>query len=197
MTLLAERLGVALARPAVPFLSGDPDFAGTAHPVDRALVPAAVLVPIVDRPAPTLILTTRNSALRRHAGQIAFPGGRVDATDADHVATALREAEEEIALSPHHVRVLGTSSAYRTGTGYSIQPVVGIVPPDLPLRPCPDEVADLFEVPLAFVLDPAHHQMREAMHEGQLRRYYVIEWQGRHIWGATAGMIVTLAARLA
>lgn len=158
---------------------------------------AAVLIAITERPEPGLILTQRTDTLRRHAGQVAFPGGRVDPDDADAVAAALREAQEEIALPPAHVRVIGTTDRYRTGTGYDITPVIGIVPPDLMLVPSEAEVAAVFEVPLAFVLDPANHVEASAEWQGRVRTFYEIHWGDRRIWGATAGMIVNLSRRLA
>jgi len=194
--LLAGALSAALQRPFDPPLGGDTDIGGILQLPDTPPLAAAVLMPIVMRAAPGLILTTRTLHMRSHAGQVAFPGGRVDATDADHVAAALREAQEEIGLPPEQVQVLGATDPYRTRSGYQIQPVVGLIPPDLPLTPNPDEVADLFEVPLAFALDPANHQRHETLREGRMRRYYVIEWQGRTIWGATAGMLVNLSARM-
>lgn len=193
---LIEQLRERLALPHVPPLAGDQDF-GTYGTEPRALlVPAAVLVPVVRRPEPGLLLTTRTAHMRNHAGQVAFPGGRIDLDDESPVHAALREAEEEIGLLPQSVDVLGMAERYQTGTGYAVHPVVGAIDPDLDFRPNPHEVADLFEVPLAFVLDPANHQLREAEWQGKLRRYYVIEWDGRTIWGATAGMLVNLAARL-
>ena len=161
------------------------------------LVPAAVLVPIIRAPDPRLLLTTRTSHLRNHAGQVAFPGGRIDTGDDGPVAAALREAQEEIGLEPSAVEVMGMGDVYQTGTGYSVQPVVGTIEPGLSLSPNPHEVADLFEVPLDFVLDRRNHLLREAEWKGRLRRYYVIEYDGRMIWGATAGMLVNLASRLA
>lgn len=158
-----------------------------------ALTPAAVLIPVIARPEPTLLLTLRHGGLRRHAGQVAFPGGRVDATDADAVAAALREAQEETALDPRHVELLGAIDGYRTGTGYDVTPVVGIIPPDLPLVPAADEVESLFEIPLATALDPARHLRRSGEWQGRVRTYYVIDAGPHLIWGATAGMIVNLS----
>ena len=158
--------------------------------------PAAVLAAIVDRPEPTLLLTRRDERMRNHPGQVAFPGGRADPDDDGPIATALREAHEEIALPPDRVTVIGTDEPYETGSGFSIVPVVGIVPPDLSLRACEIEVAEIFEVPLGFLLDPRNRVEREIEHEGLLRRYFEFVY-GRHtIWGATAGMIVNLARRL-
>ena len=193
---LIERIRTGLDKPAVPSLAGDQDFGALGTPVPRLLVPAAVLVPIIPAPNPKLLLTTRTSHLRNHAGQVAFPGGRIDATDDGPVMAALREAQEEVGLMPSSVQILGLSDPYRTGTGYEVRPVVGLVPETPDLRLNPDEVADTFEVPLEYVLDPVNHILREAEWKGQMRRYYVIEWEGRTIWGATAGMLVNLAGRL-
>lgn len=194
MTLL-ERLTAALDAPPGP-LRGDWDFdLGTPHA--PALTPAAVLIPVMDRPEPTVLLTRRTDNLRRHAGQVAFPGGRSDPEDRDAVATALREAEEEVGLPPAEVRVIGRSDVYETGTGYSITPIVGIVTPDLPLVPHEAEVAALFEVPLGHLLEAANHQVREGEFRGRTRRYYAIQWEDHEIWGATAGIIVNLAKRVA
>nr|WP_245600324.1 CoA pyrophosphatase [Sphingomonas jaspsi] len=157
---------------------------------------AAVLVAITDRPAPGLILTVRRSDMRTHAGQVAFPGGRIDEGE-DAVAAAVREAHEEIALPPHEVEVLGLADPYRTVTGYEVTPVVGLVTPDLDLAPNPAEVADWFEAPLDFVLDPANQQRMSAEFRGRQRHYYQIDWNGRRIWGATAAMLVNLSKRLA
>lgn len=160
------------------------------------ITPAAVLVAVVDRPSPTVILTVRPETMRQHPGQVSFPGGRIDPGDDGPVAAALREAEEEIGLPPEAVEVIGVSDPYRTITGFEVTPVVGIVPPGLPLTPHPGEVADVFEAPLDFLLDPANQLRREAMFRGRMRSYYEIPYQGRQIWGATAAMIVNLSRRL-
>jgi 8-oxo-dGTP pyrophosphatase MutT (NUDIX family) len=160
-------------------------------------IPAAVLVAVVERHDPGVILTLRPETMRKHAGQISFPGGRIDPGDEGPVGAALREAEEEIGLDRKNVEVIGIADRYRTITGFEVTPVVGIVPPDLPLTPHPGEVADVFEAPLHYLLDPVHQQMRSAMWRGRERHYYEIEWQGRRIWGATAAMIVNLSRRLA
>lgn len=196
MNSVVERLRQALLQNSAAVVPGDADFGNRPGAEAPGLVPAAVLMPIIRREAPTLLLTTRTAHLRQHAGQVAFPGGRIDPGDRDHVAAALREAHEEIGLSPDAVHVLGTSHDYRTGTGYQVQPVVGVIAPDARLRANPAEVADMFEVPLGHVLDPANHERRETMYQGRMRRYWVIEWDGRMIWGATAGMLVNLSARL-
>jgi 8-oxo-dGTP pyrophosphatase MutT (NUDIX family) len=158
--------------------------------------PAAVLIAITDRPNPGVILTLRPSWLRSHAGQVAFPGGKIDADDADAIAAALREAHEEIALPTEHVSILGEADPYFSGSGYRIAPVIGVIPPDLPLEANPEEVEELFEVPLDFLLDPANAQMRSAIWQGQERQYYDMDWQGRRIWGVTAGIIANLARRI-
>lgn len=196
MPSLIERLRTGLEKPAAPRLAGDQDFASGGTPVPELLVPAAVLVPIIVAPQPKLLLTTRTPHLRNHAGQVAFPGGRIDATDDGPITAALREAEEEVGLLPDSVEILGLSDPYRTGTGYEVRPVVGLLPEFVNLKLNPEEVADTFEVPLEYVLDPMNHLLREAEWKGQMRRFYVIEWEGRSIWGATAGMLVNLAGRL-
>lgn len=191
---LAKRLREALelGRSRSPILlAGDaPDIApdeGT---------PAAVLVPIVDRPSPTAILTVRTDALRKHAGQIAFPGGRIDPEDDGPVAAALREADEEIGLPREAVEIVGLADRYRTVTGYEVTPVIGVVSPELSLQPHPGEVAAVFEAPLYYLLDPRNQAVRTAEWQGRERRYYEILWEDRRIWGATAAMIVNLSRRL-
>jgi 8-oxo-dGTP pyrophosphatase MutT (NUDIX family) len=156
---------------------------------------AAVLVAIIDRPEPGLILTVRREHMRKHAGQVAFPGGQIDEGESA-VRAALREAQEELALDPDLVQVLGEADQYRTVTGYSVTPVIGLVPPDLPLVPNPEEVADWFEAPLDFVLDPINQHRMSAEYQGRTRHYYQIDWQGRRIWGATAAMLVNLRKRI-
>ncbi|HEX8513256.1 MAG TPA: CoA pyrophosphatase [Allosphingosinicella sp.] len=196
---LAERLRKALerGRQRRPTLLGGDFLEGDL--LDGAagdLTPAAVLVAVVDHASPTVILTERPKTMRKHPGQISFPGGRIDPEDDGPVAAALREAEEEIALPRHSVEVIGAADVYRTATGFEITPIVGVVPPGLPLQPQPGEVADMFEAPLHFLLDPRHQMVRSAVWQGRERSYYEIEWQGRRIWGATAAMIVNLSRRL-
>jgi 8-oxo-dGTP pyrophosphatase MutT (NUDIX family) len=164
----------------------------------EAWTPAAVLVGLVDRPEGlSVLLTRRSDSLRRHTGQIALPGGRCDPGETPW-ETALREAQEEIGLDPALVELAGLSTPYRTaGTGYHITPVVGFVSPGLTLSPNPDEVADIFETPFAFLMDPANHERHEReTPSGDRRRFYAMTWQDRFIWGATAGLLRALYDRL-
>jgi 8-oxo-dGTP pyrophosphatase MutT (NUDIX family) len=188
---LADRLRESLSStPSAPPIEGDhPDLRA------RAEIPAAVLIAVTDRPEPGVILTVRRENLRTHAGQVAFPGGGID-QDEKAVAAAVREAHEEILLDPAEVEIVGTLETYRTVTGYVVTPVIGVIPPDLRLEPHEHEVADWFEAPLAYLLDPANQQRRSALFEGRERHYYEIMWNERRIWGATAAMIVNLSRRL-
>ena len=157
---------------------------------------AAVLVPIVMRNELTVLLTQRTDTLSSHAGQIAFPGGRVDATDADAKAAALREAHEEIGLEATFVEPVGYLDGYRTGTGYSITPLVALVRPGFELALAPGEVADAFEVPLAFLMSAVNHQQQEREWRGRRRAYWAMPFGDRFIWGATAGMLKNMFDRL-
>ena len=161
------------------------------------LIPAAVLFSIVLRDdGPSVLLTQRNADLRDHPGQISFPGGRVEREDRSPADTALREAEEEIGLDPACVEVVGYLPAYRTVTGFCVTPVVAIVTPPFDLQPDPGEVAEVFEVPLSFLLDAANHQRHTIQFQGKPRDFYAVPYKDRFIWGATAGIILGLARLL-
>lgn len=187
--LQAEALRQRFASPPVwqPEVRAEPRF------TLRQPAQAAVLVPLVARPEPTLLLTQRTSHLSNHSGQIAFPGGKVDETDDGVVDAALREAEEEVGLARDFVQVLGTLPIYTTGTAFIITPVVAWVRPGFTLVPNEGEVADVFEVPLSFLLNPAHHRRHAFEFEGVRREWFSMPWQDgateRYIWGATAGML--------
>ena len=173
-----------------PELRGEPAF------VQRPVAPAAVLVPLVQREDELrVLLTQRSQRLSSHSGQVAFPGGRCDPQDADAVATALREAWEEVGLLPERAEVLGSLPLYTTGSAFAVTPVVALVPPQ-PLRPNPDEVAQVFEVPLSFILNPANHQRHRVHWQGQMREWFAMPYrdgpQEHFIWGATAGMLRNL-----
>jgi 8-oxo-dGTP pyrophosphatase MutT (NUDIX family) len=158
-----------------------------------ARVPAAVLVPVILRESgPTMLLTQRTAHLRDHGGQVSFPGGRREDSDASPEATALREAEEEVGLVASQIEILGRLPDYCTGTGFVITPVVGLVRPPLNLKLDDFEVADVFEPPLEFLLDRANHQRHRIEVRGVMREYWAMPWQGYYIWGATAGILVTL-----
>lgn len=191
---IADRLrrGVAGARWLAGDQGGWPGIAQGAPQTD-----AAVLIGLIERPGgPHLLLTQRTTHLRDHAGQISFPGGRVERRDASIAATALREAQEEIGLDPSKVDILGELASYDTATGFRIHPVVGWLTPPLELRPDPYEVDEVFELPLAFVIDPGNHR-RQSFRRGALTRtYYVLPYQNRFIWGATAGILVNLSGLL-
>ena len=161
------------------------------------LTPAAVLFPIVERDdGHTVLLTQRTAHLRDHAGQISFPGGRVEDDDPTPVDTALRETEEEIGLARDRVEILGFLPEYRTGTGFRVTPVVALVRPPFELALDPFEVAEAFEVPLAFLLDPANHKRHSLHYRGALRHFFAMPYGDYFIWGATAGMIRSLTDRL-
>jgi len=140
-----------------------------------------------------VLLTLRTDHLAAHAGQVSFPGGRIDARDADATAAALREAEEEIGLPPRLVEVIGRLDTYVTRTGFEVVPLVGFVDPGFEPRPDPIEVAEAFEVPLDFLVDPANHRRQSREYQGTLRWFYAMPWERHYIWGATAGMLVNLA----
>jgi 8-oxo-dGTP pyrophosphatase MutT (NUDIX family) len=177
---------------------GDHDLNPGMTPPSAALCPAAVLVPLIDRPdGMAVLLTQRTPHLSAHAGQISFPGGRIEDSDADATEAALRETEEEIGLTREHVRVIGRLDTYVTGTGFEITPIVGIVKPPFPLAIDPFEVSEAFEVPLSFVLDPSNHRRMTREFEQRTRVFFVLPFENRNIWGATAGMLINLAEVLA
>lgn len=158
--------------------------------------PAAVLIPIVERRRPNVLLTLRPEEMSLHAGQICFPGGRFQHEDKDFLQTALRETEEETGISPDAVAIAGFLDPYRTVTGYTVVPVVGLLREGFVLLPNPNEVDEVFEAPLAHLLDPANHERRSLERDGMTREYYAINYKERLIWGATAGMIVNFSKRL-
>lgn len=162
----------------------------------RDLKPAAVLVPIVQRKEPTILFTRRTEHLARHAGQVSFPGGRLHSDDRSLVETALRETEEETGIAAHKVAVAGFLDSYETVTGFGILPVVGIVPADIHLEPNPHEVAEAFEVPLAFLLDPQNCRRESRIWKEQAREFHAFDYGPHYIWGATAAILVNLRERL-
>lgn len=179
-------------------IRGDHDLNPGVTPPSTALTPAAVLVPLIDhRDGISVLLTQRTAHLTAHAGQISFPGGRIEEVDPDALAAALRETEEEIGLPRERVSVIGRLDTYVTGTGFEIAPFVGVVDPPVPISIDPFEVAEAFEVPLAFILDRRNHQRIEREVGAHNRSYFVLPYQGRNIWGATAGILVNLAEVLA
>lgn len=195
---LADRLRRALEESALSdTIRLEGDDRGIPFVGEATLLPAAVLMAVTDREEPGVLLTVRNAALRRHAGQVAFPGGRIDPGDEGPVAAALREAEEEIGLPPSAVEVIGVTDRYRTRTGYDVTPVIGVVPPDLPFVPHAAEVAAVFEAPLLHLLEPANFIERSIEDGGVLRRYFELMWEDYRIWGATAAMILNIGHRLA
>ena len=175
------------------FLVGAPSGGNPEAAASVALTPAAVLVPVVVRPEGlTMLLTQRTEHLHDHPGQVSFPGGRCESSDASPTVTALREAEEEVGLRPEQVDVIGRLPRYQTGTGFHVTPVVGLVRPPLELRPDPFEVAEVFETPLEFLLDPANHRRVSMEIAGAWREFWAVPYEDRFIWGATAAMIVSL-----
>lgn len=179
-------------------IAGDHRLADMLAPQDGRLhKPAAVLIPIIAHPEEaTILLTHRAAHLKDHAGQIAFPGGKIDPRDHSPIAAALREAKEEIGLDEHFIEPLGLLDPYLSSTGYRIIPVVGLVAPRFTLRPDPREVASVFEAPLGFLMDPTFHEEHEREWRGATRRYFAMPYQDHYIWGVTAGILRMLYERL-
>ena len=195
MELDPAGLRVRLRRRSPPVVSvyGDEEAGG-----EGAITPASVLVPIVAHPGGmTVLFTQRTSHLRSHSGQISFPGGRAEPEDPSPEFTALREAGEEIGLKAGQVEVIGRLPEYLTRTGYRVTPVVGLLTPPLALAPNPREVEEVFEVPLAFLLDPRNHLRRTREFQGRTVSFYAIPYGERDIWGATAGILVNFYRQLA
>jgi 8-oxo-dGTP pyrophosphatase MutT (NUDIX family) len=195
---LSHEVPAALTDPNVSPLKGDHSFDPSLKIIAemRPIRPAAVLIPVVDHDEPTVLLTLRASALSTHAGQIAFPGGRIDPGDTSPLDAALREAEEEIGLDRRHVEPLGYLDLYLSGTGFRIMPAVARVKPGFTLTVNDAEVADTFEVPLAFVMGPENHQRHSREWRGIMRTYYAMPFGERYIWGVTAGILRNLYERL-
>lgn len=191
---LVERLRAALTRvrPLRNLARGDHDLnPGMGRSTE--LVAAAVLIPVIAAGAgPRVLFTKRALDLADHAGEISFPGGRVEPGDRDAVAAALRESEEELGLRPSQIEILGALDLYETRTGFRVSPLVGLLSPPLVLKPDPREVAEVLEVPLSHLLDPANHRRREFTAGGNPRSFYAIPFGGHMIWGATAGMLMNL-----
>jgi 8-oxo-dGTP pyrophosphatase MutT (NUDIX family) len=184
--------------PAIIPTFGDHQLAGYVPTLaDQAHRPAAVLIPVIARgDEASIILTRRASHLKDHAGQVAFPGGKIDAADASPLATALREADEEIGLASHHVTPLGFLDPYLSATGFRIIPVMALVADTAQFQPNAAEVEAVFEVPLRFLMDPSNHQQHSAEWRGAIRKYYAIPYETHYIWGVTAGILRNLYERL-
>ena len=193
-----DTLSQALLRPAQASSDYDMNPEVRAHlPQGRKLREAAVLVPLVERPGGlTVLLTRRSTRLRHHPGQIAFPGGKRDTGDPSLWATALREAEEEIGLAPTHVAPMGVLDRHETVTSFDVEPHVGLVTGAFSVTPCEHEVAEVFEVPLAFLLEPAHYQTHGRIWQGHQRQYFAVPYGPYYIWGATARILKGLADRV-
>ena len=196
MSLLAQlRAGLPQA-PQEIVLRDDVDMDLSGHAAVTPPAKASVLLPIIQRTQPTLLFTRRTATLARHSGQVSFPGGRSEPHDISPLETALRETFEDTGIAPGLVRVAGYLDRYLTGTGFDIQPVVGLLDQGFALAPDPREVDEVFEVPLAFLLDPANRRRESREIGGRTRRFYAFTHEGHEIWGATAAIIVNLAERL-
>lgn len=190
--------GVLLAEPPAEIRHDDFDLNPHMRPAGQtSAVEAAVLIPLIARQTPTLLFTRRTETLARHSGQVSFPGGRCDAGDLSPVETALRETMEETGIEPAFVSVAGFLPRYRTGTGFNILPVIGVVTDGFALAPDPHEVAEIFEVPLSFFLDPANRLQESRELGGRLRSFYAFRPGPHYIWGATASILSDFVARLA
>jgi 8-oxo-dGTP pyrophosphatase MutT (NUDIX family) len=199
VTLPFLRARLHVEAPALPLSPsrGDYDLNPDMRPnPTRELAQAAVLIPIVEAGEPSILFTQRTPNLPRHAGQVSFPGGRAHEADASLVETALRETREETGITQGFVTVAGFLDPYETGTGYAILPVVGLLAEGFALVPDANEVAEIFEVPLAFFLDPAHRERRSMQWQGRNREFYAFNYGPHYIWGATAAMLVNFAERL-
>lgn len=195
-SLRARLLSEPPEMPLIP-TSGDFDLNPQLRPArPRALSPAAVLLPIIDSSEPSILFTRRTEHLSRHAGQVSFPGGRAQNEDNSLIDTALRETREEIGITSDFISVAGFLDTYETGTGYAILPVVGVLRKGFALIPNVDEVAEIFEVPLAFLLDPANSERHSGDWQGRKREFYAFRYGGHYIWGATAAMLVNLRDRI-
>ncbi len=188
----------ALHDPTAPAVRGDLDLEPELWEKtgSKATKPAAVLVPVIERREPTVLLTMRTPDLRSHSGQIAFPGGKIDSTDASPLAAALREADEEIALDPRFIDPIGYLDLYLTFSGYRILPVLARVDPDYRITVNPSEVAEAFEVPLEFLMEPGNHQKHKRDWKGVERHYFAMPFGERYIWGVTAGILRNLYERI-
>ncbi len=193
MSDLYDQLSAAFAEGHARDVSGLMSDARFAE-ADRA-TPAAVLIPVTDRPDPGVILTQRPRDMRDHPGQVAFPGGKIDPGE-DAITAALREADEELAMPRDMVRVIGATDDYQTGTGFCVTPVLGVVPPNLDLKPSPSEVEAWFEAPLELLLTRSNWTTKEVFWRGAMRRYLEMDYDGFRIWGVTAAIIANLSLRI-
>ncbi|MBH69069.1 MAG: CoA pyrophosphatase [Rhodospirillaceae bacterium] len=194
--LFSQALKKTNHRPDKTVGSGDHDL-NPGMLIPRKSTPASVLIPVIGRPGhPTILLTKRSESLSHHAGQVSFPGGRMEESDASEAETALRETEEEIGLRRKYIEIIGQLETYDTRTGFRVTPVVGLVKPPFELRINPIEVAEIFEVPVSFILNRMNHERHSREWQDTMRKFYVLPHPDHYIWGATAGMLVNLAEML-